>query len=68
VEGKAQRLALQVGFERVAYALFSRSGYTPALKERAGREGVELVGVEEMVRGRKNISVETKMIDNWEEE
>lgn len=34
---------------QISYMLFSRSGFTPALREVAEAEGVQLVGVEDML-------------------
>jgi uncharacterized protein len=38
------------GIQRFEYALFSRSGFTPALVKQAGREGIGLYGMEEILR------------------
>jgi len=47
---KAQVMTARTGIETVRYALFARSGFTPALEELAKAEGVGLYHVEEMVR------------------
>jgi AAA+ ATPase superfamily predicted ATPase len=47
---KSQILMKEYGIKHIQYALFSRSGFTPALEEVAGREEVGLYGVEELVR------------------
>lgn len=38
-----------LGCEHVRYALFSRSGYTPALEDRANNEGVLLYGMDNLM-------------------
>jgi AAA+ ATPase superfamily predicted ATPase len=47
---KAQALLREGDISQLHYALFSRSGFTPALEQQAREEGVTLVGVDEIVR------------------
>lgn len=48
---KAQVLLREGDIAQLHYVLFARSGFTPALKLRAGEEGITLVTVNEIVRG-----------------
>jgi len=43
-------LQVEGDWERVYFALFARSGFTPALRESATREGVVLVEPEDLTR------------------
>jgi AAA+ ATPase superfamily predicted ATPase len=47
---KAQALLREGDIEQLHYALFSRSGFTPALEQQARKESIILVGVDEIVR------------------
>ena len=47
---KAQTLAGEKGLDQIYFALFSRTGFTPALEEQAIKEGVKLVTVEQIVK------------------
>jgi len=46
---KANRLAQEYDLQRVELALFSRVGYTPALRDQAREEGVALYTVDQLV-------------------
>lgn len=46
---KAQSLSREGEITQVHYALFSRSGFTPALEQQANDEGVLLVSVEQLI-------------------
>jgi uncharacterized protein len=46
---KAQSAQQEGHWPRISYILFSRSGFTPALRQAAEAGGVQLVGVEEML-------------------
>ena len=48
---KAYPVIQEGGWERIRYALFSRSGFTAALERRAGDEGILLVGPEDLLAG-----------------
>lgn len=50
LQRKTQRLMGDGEWSQVAYALFARSGFTPALQEVAAAEGILLVDPEQMVR------------------
>ncbi len=47
---KGQALLAQGEIVQVHYALFSRSGFTPALEMQAREEGVALIGADEIIR------------------
>ncbi len=47
---KAQVLMNKTGIKKVPYAIFARSGFTPALEELAKAEGVGLFPVESLVK------------------
>ena len=49
---KAQNAQREGQWPQIAYMLFSRSGFTPALRKVAEAEGVQLVGVEDMLDDR----------------
>jgi hypothetical protein len=49
---KAETMATESGIEQIQYALFSRKGFTDALKERAAHENVKLFTVDELVRNK----------------
>ena len=49
---KAQILARESGIEKIQYALFSRSGFTPALEIQAKNEGVALLTVDDLLKDR----------------
>ena len=46
---KALRFAQRTERREVSYALFSRAGFTPALQKAAKRDGVRLVGLDDLV-------------------
>jgi uncharacterized protein len=46
---RAQPLVEQQGWDNVRYALFSRSGFTPALQRRAAGDDIVLVNLQELV-------------------
>jgi uncharacterized protein len=48
LKNKAQVLVEQKSLNRVSFALFSRTGFTPAMEELAMKEGVKLVTVEQV--------------------
>jgi hypothetical protein len=49
---KAQNAQREGQWPQIAYMLFARSGFTPALRKVAEAEGVQLVGVEDMLDDR----------------
>ncbi len=48
---KAKALAKEDESTQIHYALFARSGFTPALEKRANEEGVLLFSVDQMIQG-----------------
>ncbi len=48
---KAEILAHESRIENIHYALFSRKGFTDALKVRAGREEIDLYTVDDLIQG-----------------
>jgi hypothetical protein len=46
----ARSLQEERDWERVHFALFARSGFTPALRESAAREGIILVETKDLAR------------------
>lgn len=50
LKSKARILAREKGLDQISFALFSRTGFTPALEEQAKIEGVKLVTVEQIVK------------------
>ena len=48
LQGKAAHLLAAGDWQQVVYALFSRAGFTPALRARAAAEAVLLVGLEDV--------------------
>lgn len=51
---KAKVLFRNSDIQKVQYVLFSRLGFTPALKEQAHTEGIELYTIEDLVKGEEN--------------
>jgi AAA+ ATPase superfamily predicted ATPase len=50
LKSKARILAREKGLDQISFALFSRTGFTPALEGQAKIEGVKLVTVEQIVK------------------
>jgi AAA+ ATPase superfamily predicted ATPase len=50
LKSKARILAREKGLDQITFALFSRTGFTPAVEEQAALEGVRLVTVEQIVK------------------
>ena len=48
LQRKAQPLVEQHGWRSISYALFSRSGFTPALERRAEEEGIRLIDLAQL--------------------
>ncbi len=57
LKSKSLMLAREHGLNQVYLALFSRTGFTPALEKQAAKEGVELVVVEQMVNEKPGLSL-----------
>ncbi len=51
LQRKARLLQREGSWERIHYALFSRSGFTKALQEAAARQGVILISPQDLVQG-----------------
>jgi len=51
LKSSAAKMAQKSNIEHIHYAIFARRGFTEALKERAGRNGISLYTVYELVQG-----------------